>query len=97
MIIIAQFIAIVRFQEAEADEVEYWQDHPWSRYKRKQMEWLSKKYSLDTFSVTGMKALGAPPYFEKERADEMRAQVVRNEAALKEYAERVLVEGEEDD
>ena len=39
---IAQFIAIVRFQEADADEEEYWKEHPWSRFKRDQIAWLRK-------------------------------------------------------
>ena len=43
---IAQFIAIVRYQEAEADEEEYWREHPWSRFKRDQIAWLQKESSI---------------------------------------------------
>jgi len=39
----AQFIALMRVQEAAADEEMYWQTHPWSRFKMKRREWLTKK------------------------------------------------------
>lgn len=39
----AQFIALMRVQEAEADEDIYWQTHPWTRFKRDKKEWLAKK------------------------------------------------------
>ena len=39
----AQFIALMRVQEAQSDEEMYWQTHPWSRFKMKRREWLNKK------------------------------------------------------
>lgn len=39
----AQFIALMRVQEAATDEEMYWQTHPWSRFKMKRREWLNKK------------------------------------------------------
>ena len=35
----AQFIALMRVQEAQQDEEIYWQTHPWSRFKRNRREW----------------------------------------------------------
>ena len=75
----------MRFQEAEADEEEYWQEHPWGRYKRKKMEWLRAKYNLDTSSLMGVKPLGAPEFFEKKRSEEMIAQMLENQIALAAY------------
>ena len=39
----AQFIALMRVQEAQQDEEMYWQTHPWSRFKRDQNEWWNKR------------------------------------------------------
>jgi hypothetical protein len=39
----AQFIALMRVQEAQQDEEIYWQTHPWSRFKRQRKEWMDKK------------------------------------------------------
>jgi hypothetical protein len=40
----AQFIALMRVQESQQDEEVYWQTHPWSRFKRRQKEWMHTKY-----------------------------------------------------
>ena len=39
----AQFIALMRAQEAQADEEVFWETHPWQRFKRDQKEWTDKK------------------------------------------------------
>lgn len=39
----AQFISLMRVQEAAADEEMFWQTHPWSRFKMKRREWAKKK------------------------------------------------------
>lgn len=39
----AQFIALMRVQESAQDEEVYWQTHPWSRFKRRQKEWVNQK------------------------------------------------------
>ena len=39
----AQFIALMRAQEAKGDEDLYWETHPWQRFKRDQKEWMEKK------------------------------------------------------
>ena len=47
----AQFISLMRVQEAQADEEMYWQTHPWSRFKMKRREWFNKK--LDEYRGGG--------------------------------------------
>jgi hypothetical protein len=39
----AQFIALMRAQEAQADEEVFWETHPWQRFKRDQKEWADRK------------------------------------------------------
>jgi len=40
----AQFIALMRAQEAQGDEDVFWETHPWQRFKRDQKEWIDKKF-----------------------------------------------------
>lgn len=40
----AQLIALMRDQEASVDEEVYWETHPWQRFKRRQREWVDKKF-----------------------------------------------------
>jgi hypothetical protein len=67
----------VRFQEAEADEEEYWAEHPWSRFKREKVEWMKKKYNLDERVFSG-KGLGAPINMNKETKNKLRDRVAEN-------------------
>lgn len=39
----AQFIALMRVQESAQDEEVYWQTHPWSRFKRRQKDWVNDR------------------------------------------------------
>ena len=58
---IAQFIAIVRFQEADADEEEYWREHPWSRFKHDQIAWMRKDLTIyKMFVARNAEDYGAP-------------------------------------
>ena len=58
---IAQFIAIIRFQEADADEEEYWREHPWSRFKRDQIAWMRKDLTIyKMFVARNAEDYGAP-------------------------------------
>ena len=43
----AQFIALMRAQEAAADESVYWETHPWQRFKRNQKEWVDKTFKKE--------------------------------------------------
>jgi hypothetical protein len=40
----AQFIALMRAQEAAADEDLYWETHPWKNFNRKRREWMDKTF-----------------------------------------------------
>lgn len=50
----AQFIALMRVQESAQDEEVYWQTHPWSRFKRRQKDWMHAKLE----KLRGNDALG---------------------------------------
>jgi hypothetical protein len=40
----AQFISLMRAQEAASDESVYWETHPWQRFKRDFKDWQDKKF-----------------------------------------------------
>lgn len=79
---ISQFIAIVRWQEADFDEWEYWKTHPWSRFKRDQWEWFKKKSLFKI--VAGQRVLGEPmpELMDKEWRDKMLLRMADNDQAL---------------
>jgi hypothetical protein len=58
----AQFIALMRSQEAAGDEEVYWQTHPWQRFKRDQKEWIDKKFR----SAHQVQVLGGARLTEEE-------------------------------
>lgn len=71
----------MRYQEAEADEEEYWVEHPWARYKRDKMEWMRKKYNLDNLVFAGQ-GLGAPEFTDKGFKGAMRDRLEENKTAF---------------
>ena len=77
----AQFIALMRAQEAQADEEVFWETHPWQRFKRDQKEWTDKKLR----SAHKTEVLGGARLSEEE------------EEALKEAALNSIDEDLEDD
>ncbi len=77
----AQFIALMRAQEAQADEEVFWETHPWQRFKRNQKEWTDKKLR----SAHRTEVLGGARLSEEE------------EAALKESAVQEIDEQLEDE
>jgi len=60
----AQFIALMRAQEAQADEEVFWETHPWQRFKRDQKEWTDKKLR----SAHKTEVLGGARLNEEEEA-----------------------------
>ena len=50
----AQFIALMRAQEATEDEEQYWDTHPWSRFKKNAKDYFDKNYRAEhTHKVLG--------------------------------------------
>ena len=41
---LAQFIALMRAQEAAEDEEQYWDTHPWSRFKKNAKAYIDTKF-----------------------------------------------------
>lgn len=63
----AQFIALMRVQEAQQDEEIYWQTHPWSRFKKKQGDWFQAKLQeYQTRGILGASRLQADELAELE-------------------------------
>jgi len=60
----AQFIALMRAQEAASDESVYWETHPWQRFKRNQKEWVDTKFRQEH----QVKVLGAARLTREEQA-----------------------------
>ena len=52
----AYFIALMRAQEAEQDEEEYWETHNWQRYKRNARNFINEQFRNEH----AVKTLGAP-------------------------------------
>eukprot|EP01038_Epipyxis_sp_PR26KG_P004789 gene4789-6716_t len=61
----AQFIALMRVQEAEIDEELFWQTHPWTRFKKNQKEWMKEKME----KYLGGKKLGEKRLTVAEQAE----------------------------
>jgi len=74
----AQFIALMRAQEAQADEEVFWETHPWQRFKRDQKEWTDKKLR----SAHKTEILGGARLSEEE-------EVALKESALEEIEDQL--------
>lgn len=59
----AQFIALMRAQEAASDENVFWETHPWQRFKRNQKEWFDTKFR----KAHQVQVLGAAKLTEEEQ------------------------------
>ena len=61
----AQFIALMRAQEAAEDEEQYWDTHPYSRFKRNAKAYIDSKFRKDQASTL----LGASRLTEEEQQE----------------------------
>ena len=61
----AQFIALMRAQEAAEDEEQYWDTHPYSRFKRNAKAWIDSKFRKDQASTL----LGASSLTKEEQEE----------------------------
>jgi hypothetical protein len=69
----AYFIALMRAQEAEQDEEEYWETHQWQRYKKKARGFVNEKFRAEhSYKTMGGKAYGEDKFAddEEEEGDE---------------------------
>jgi outer membrane murein-binding lipoprotein Lpp len=67
----AYFIALMRAQEAEQDEEEYWETHQWQRYKKNARKFLNEKLRAEhAYKTLGGRAYGADAFNEDDEEEE---------------------------
>jgi len=66
----AYFIALMRAQEAEQDEEEYWETHQWERYKRNARNFVNERFRAEhSYKTLGGKAYGADAFNDDDDDD----------------------------
>lgn len=66
----AYFIALMRAQEAEQDEEEYWETHQWERYKKNARKFVNEQFRAEhAYKTLGGKAFGDDSFNEDENGD----------------------------
>lgn len=66
----AYFIALMRAQEAEQDEEEYWETHQWQRYKKNARQFVNEKFRAEhAYKTLGGKPFGDDAFNEEGDED----------------------------
>jgi hypothetical protein len=67
----AYFIALMRAQEAEQDEEEYWETHQWQRVKKQARGFINEKFRAEhAYKTMGGKAFGEDRFADDDEEDE---------------------------